>query len=121
MLKKSGARGLVIYDSFKTLQHMEIIRRLCPEIDHSEPGQLSSKTLPDLKHVFVLNSPLVPTKSTYKGTWDFSRLLEKSQRNEKHILPYVDIDDPCLILFTVNTKRYFDIPKNININKLFII
>ena len=103
MLKKSGARGLVIYDSFKTLQHMEIMRRLCPEIDHNEPGQLSSKTLPDLKHVFVLNSPLVPTKSTYKGTWDFSRLLEKSQRNEKHILPYVDIDDPCLILFTVNT------------------
>lgn len=101
MLKKSGAKGLVIYDSFKTLQHMEIMRRLCPEMEFSAPGELNSKMLPNLKHVMVLNSPLMPNKSTYKGTWDYSKLLESTLENQKRELPYLDIDDPCLILFTV--------------------
>lgn len=102
MLGKSGAKGLVIYDSFKTLQHLDIIRRLCPELDKCEPGELNSKVFPNLKHVFVLNSPLVPKKSVYNGTWDFSKILDSNIRNSKLEMPYLDIDDPCLILFTVN-------------------
>lgn len=107
MLGKSGAKGLVIYDSFKTLQHLDIIRRLCPELDKSNPGELNSKAFPNLKHVFVLNSPLVPNKSVYKGTWDFAKLLQSNVRNQKLELPYVDIDDPCVILFTVIVVDYF--------------
>jgi acyl-CoA synthetase (AMP-forming)/AMP-acid ligase II len=104
MLKKSRAKGLLIYDSFKTLQHLELMKKLCPELELSQSGELKSENFPELKHIFVLNSPLIPKKSTYKGTWEFSKMLETRLRNEKHELPYLDIDDPALILFTVNIK-----------------
>ena len=103
MLKKSGAKGLIIYDSFKTLQHLEMMKKLCPEEWTTE---LNSTLFPNLKHIFVLNSPLIPKKSEYKGTLDFKKLLDTRLRNEKHELPYLDIDDPALILFTVKYNKY---------------
>ena len=77
MLKKTSAKGIVFYYSFKMLKHMEVIRRLCPEIDNSTPGELNSKALPDLKHLFVLNSPFEAEKKQYKGAWSIDRLIEK--------------------------------------------
>jgi acyl-coenzyme A synthetase/AMP-(fatty) acid ligase len=101
MLKKTGAKALVIYDSFRVLNHMELMKKICPEIESSSPGELKSQRLPDLKHIFVLNSPLVPEKKTYKGTWSFDTLVKPSNGVVEY--PYVDIDDPCLILFTSGT------------------
>ncbi len=104
MLKKTGAKGLVIYDSFKILQHMKVVQGLCPEIDSCAPGELVSKNLPDLKHVIVLNSPFSPEKQVYKGTWQYSEISEKKSQGVKRDVPYVDLDDPALILFTVWLK-----------------
>ena len=103
MLKKTGSKGLVIYDTFKVLQHLAIMRKICPELDNCAPGELKSAQLPDLKHIFIINSPLVPTKQTYKGTWSFSKISESQSRNTKHEIPYVQMDDSCLILFTSGT------------------
>jgi acyl-CoA synthetase (AMP-forming)/AMP-acid ligase II len=102
MLKKTSVKGLVIYDTFKVLKHIEIIQKLCPELESCIPGELNSQKLPTLKHIFVLNSPLIPEKKTYKGTWSFSELSEKKSSFKKYDLPYIDLDDPSLILFTVN-------------------
>jgi non-ribosomal peptide synthetase component E (peptide arylation enzyme) len=38
MLKKTGAKALLIYDTFKVLRHIDIIKKLCPEIETSLPG-----------------------------------------------------------------------------------
>ena len=92
---------MVIYDSFKVLQHMKIMQHICPEIENSQPGELKSKNLPDLKHVIVLNSPLSPEKLSYNGTWKYSDVVEKKSIALKRDLPNVDLDDPSLILFTV--------------------
>ena len=101
MLKKTGAKGLFIYDSFKVLQHLQLIQKLCPELDSCAPGKLESKNLPDLKSVIVLNSPLVPEKTTYKGTIPFELVLKPQSSGTKVQVPVVETDDPCLILFTV--------------------
>ena len=103
MLKKTRAKGLVIYDSFKVLQHLALIRKICPELDNCAPGELKSAQLPDLKHVFIINSPLNPTKQAYKGTWSFNKITDPQSVNIKHEIPYVEMDDPCLILFTSGT------------------
>jgi fatty-acyl-CoA synthase len=103
MLKKTGSKGLVIYDTFKVLQHLQIMRKICPELDNCAPGELNSAQLPDLKHIFVINSPLNPTKQEYKGTWSFNMITESKSRNIKHEIPYVEMDDSCLILFTSGT------------------
>jgi acyl-coenzyme A synthetase/AMP-(fatty) acid ligase len=101
-LKKVGAKAVVIYDSFKTLNHMNLMYKLCPELETSHPGELCSKLLPDLKHVFVLNSPFLPDKKVYKGTWKFSQISESKSNHLSHEIPCVDAEDPCLILFTVS-------------------
>ncbi|CAF0873115.1 unnamed protein product [Brachionus calyciflorus] len=103
MLKKTGCKALFIYDTFKHLNHLELVRKLCPEIDSSKPGELNSKVLPDLRHVVVLNSPLVPEKKTYKGTYDFNKFIQPKSQSSNIELPYLDIDDPNLILFTSGT------------------
>lgn len=100
-LNKTRAKGVVIYDSFKTLNHMEILTKLCPELETSLPGELNSKQLPHLKHVFVINSPLIKEKKEYKGTWKFSEISESKSNHLNHEIPHVDVEDPCLILFTV--------------------
>jgi acyl-coenzyme A synthetase/AMP-(fatty) acid ligase len=102
MLKKTGAKGFVIYDSFRTLKHLDIITQLCPEITDSAPGELKSSKLPDLKHIFVINSPFSSSKQSYRGTWSYDQLSNPIPGNKKVELPYVDPDDPCFILFTVN-------------------
>lgn len=101
-LKKTGAKGLVIYDSFKTLNHMDILKNLCPELDICQPGELVSKQLPGLKHLFVINSPLLAEKKEYKGTWKFSIISESKSKSLLHEIPHVDVEDPCAILFTVS-------------------
>lgn len=101
MLKKTAAKGVVFYDSFRVLQHLEIMNKICPELSTSEPGKLQSARLPDLKHVVVVNSPLMPEKKTYKGTWSFDYLAAKRSYANPVEYPHVEMDDPCLILFTV--------------------
>lgn len=101
MLKKTGVKGIFIYDTFRVLKHLEIMKKICPELDECEPGKLNSPRLPSLKHVVVLNSPLMSDKKTYKGTWSFDQVAENRSSAKKRDYPQVEMDDPCLILFTV--------------------
>jgi fatty-acyl-CoA synthase len=103
MLKKTNAKAMFVYDTFKILNHIGLLQKLCPELETSLPGELNSKNLPDLKHVVVLNSPLSPEKKTYPGTWQYSQLSEPKSQNSNLEFPYVDIEDPCTILFTSGT------------------
>jgi acyl-coenzyme A synthetase/AMP-(fatty) acid ligase len=103
MLKKTNAKALFIYDTFKTLNQIGLMQKLCPELETSLPGELNSSRLPDLKHVVVLNSPLAAQNKTYKGTWQFSEFAKPKSQNQNIRLPSVDIEDPCLILFTSGT------------------
>jgi hypothetical protein len=67
----------------------------------------------------VLNSPLVNEKKSYPGTWSFNELSEKKSTASTQKLPFVDMDDPTLILFTVIKFNY--ISKNIIFFRMKII
>lgn len=100
MLKKTGCKGVIILDNLKTLQHYDLLNKICPELSSSRKGELSSKKLPDLKHVILVKNKLVATNSdNYKGVW-FQEELEKFNLPFK-TLPTVDIDDSFLMMFTV--------------------
>ena len=104
MLKKTQAKGVVIMDNLKILQHYDIIKTICPEIENSSKGELNSKNLPHLKHVIMVNNRLFkdPNQQT-KGTWQFNELEKfNKQPREK---PHVDMDDSFVIMFTVNIKN----------------
>lgn len=101
MLKKTKAKGIVMLDNLKILQHYEMLKKICAELETSLKGELNSKNLPDLKHVIIANNRLFkdPNQKT-KGTWNFSELEKfNKQKVEK---PRVDMDDSLVILFTVS-------------------
>jgi acyl-coenzyme A synthetase/AMP-(fatty) acid ligase len=102
MLKKTECKGVVVYDTFKTLKHLEVLKNLCPDMEQSAPGELKSTRLPCLKHIIVLNSPMEKEIKVYKGTWAYDQISEKNLSNIHYEMPYVERDDPAFILFTVS-------------------
>ena len=89
--------GILIYDSFKTLNHYEIMKKLCPNFDNSNRGEINSSTLPDLKHIIMINSPLDPVKKDYKPAWRYNDLAEGKISGNSIDLPEVTMDDPFLM------------------------
>jgi fatty-acyl-CoA synthase len=55
MLGHSGAMALVTLYSFRGRRFLEALRSLCPELDGSAPGALSSTRLPALRAVVALD------------------------------------------------------------------
>jgi hypothetical protein len=108
MLKKTKCKGVVILDNLKTLQHYEILTKICPEILHTSNsgGEISSKNLPDLKHVILVHNRLTKDNvKNYKGTLPFAQI--EKYNSIKQELPYVDMHDTFSMLFTVIIKQQF--------------
>lgn len=42
-------------DRFKTQQYVEMVSSICPELDSSKPGELTSKRLPALKSIIIID------------------------------------------------------------------
>lgn len=53
-LKLVGCKSIILADSFKTSNYVEMIRKLVPEVDSCAPGALKSELLPDLEQVIVI-------------------------------------------------------------------
>jgi fatty-acyl-CoA synthase len=96
MLKKTRAKGIVLIDQLKTIRQYEMLKTICPELEHSQKGELNSLRLPDLKHVIM--TKLIPNSAKFNGTWLFSDIQNYS--SSSYQLPYVDVDDPLALLFT---------------------
>lgn len=105
MLKKTKAKGIIMLDNLKVLQHYEMLKKICPELESSQKGELNSQLLPDLKHVIIANNGLFkdPHQQT-KGTWNFKEIEKfNGVKREK---PRVDMDDSLVILFTSGTTGF---------------
>ena len=101
MLNKTNAKGIVILDNFKTLQHYNLLKTISPDIENSTKGELRLNNLPDLKHVFVVKNRLISDKNAqYKGAWEFSEIEKFGKVYQER--PHVDFDDTFSILFTVS-------------------
>jgi fatty-acyl-CoA synthase len=59
-LNKSGCRGLVTAESFKSSRYLEMLASLAPELADSEPGKLRAKKLPQLEMVIRTGKELTP-------------------------------------------------------------
>lgn len=79
------------------------MKKLCPELDTSNTGEINSAKLPDLKHIIIINSPLDAVKKEYKGTWRYGDLADGKINGNLFDFPEVSMDDPFVILFTSGT------------------
>lgn len=54
-LKRVDCKAIIMNNKFKTQQYIEMISSICPELETSKSSDLSSKRLPNLKNVIIID------------------------------------------------------------------
>ncbi|QIG99517.1 MULTISPECIES: AMP-binding protein [unclassified Bradyrhizobium] len=100
-LGKVGCAAIVTATAFKTSAYMEMLNTLLPELASSEPGQLRSVRLPQLRAVIQIGGPAAP------GTIPFEQASQMGgERHREQLAALGDslqFDDPVNIQFTSGT------------------
>ncbi|MBQ6715880.1 MAG: AMP-binding protein, partial [Clostridia bacterium] len=82
LLRQSDTHTLIMVDGYRDSNYVDTIKRLCPELEHTEPGQpLHAKRLPFLRNVVTVGfkmegcltfdemmdrAPMVPLEEVYR-------------------------------------------------------
>jgi fatty-acyl-CoA synthase len=78
LIRQSGARHLVMLDSFRKLDMPAILGELCPEFASLErPGHLASPSYPDLRNIVLLGY----RGGSHPGAFDYRALQRIGQDN----------------------------------------
>jgi fatty-acyl-CoA synthase len=100
-LTKVGCAAIVTATSFKTSNYMEMMTTLAPELATSEPGELRSSRLPQLRAVIQVGGPACP------GTIPFEAVATMGGARHREQLTFLaealQFDDPVNIQFTSGT------------------
>jgi len=73
LLRQSESTTLILIDSYRDASYLQMIREICPELDHCAPGQLQSARLPHLKNVIFIGEERQP------GMFLWSDILERAK------------------------------------------
>jgi len=100
-LNKSGCRAIVAAEKFKSSRYLEILQRLAPELDCCAPGQLKSRTLPQLEIVIRMGTQSTP------GMYNFGAVCQMGGEAEtarmKEIQASLSAQEVINIQFTSGT------------------
>ena len=100
-LNKVGCKGLVLAETFKTSQYVEMLRDLAPEIGSYAPGELQAEELPALRTLVHLGSGEIP------GMYRFSEISSlggpEGGARSGEVARTLSPDDPINIQFTSGT------------------
>ena len=110
VLKQSRARALLLIESFKSSNYIDMLYRVCPEIKGAEPGHIDSWRFPDLKTVIFIGKEKHPGMLTRR---EFAELGPSMSDDELERIAFgLDIDDVINIQYTSGTTGY---PKGVQL------
>ncbi|WP_227272201.1 AMP-binding protein [Roseobacter weihaiensis] len=100
-LHKTGCKALILAESFKSSNYVEMIRDAAPELANSAAGALEAGNLPDLRSVIVCG------KGPYPGCFTFADIEIKGAETDIAKLDAISAglsqNDPINIQFTSGT------------------
>ncbi|KAG8565016.1 hypothetical protein GDO81_012668 [Engystomops pustulosus] len=103
VLRKVGCSALIFPSQFKTQRYYDILKKICPEIDHSPAGGIKSKSLPGLRIAIVLDEK-------FPGTFQFQEVMDAGSTQDvkqlHEIQKTIMCDDPVNIQFTSGNNGY---------------
>jgi len=106
VLRRSGARHLIVLDRFRKASFLDLLTEIAPEWPTSKAGQLDCKVLPDLRNVVVFGRD-----SPFKGenAYDWTQLATTSEdaaalTNE--LVASVKPEDLALVTFTSGSTPF---------------
>lgn len=53
-LNKVGCKAIIMSETFKSQNYVNMLTELCPELASSKPGELNSKRVPNLKSAILI-------------------------------------------------------------------
>ncbi|CDO02114.1 Long-chain-fatty-acid--CoA ligase [Oceanobacillus picturae] len=56
LLKQSDTKTLILASSFKGTSYLDILEKVCPQLETSDKGKVHSDNLPNLKNIIVLDN-----------------------------------------------------------------
>uniref|UniRef100_A0A1A7W9I6 Medium-chain acyl-CoA ligase ACSF2, mitochondrial n=2 Tax=Iconisemion striatum TaxID=60296 RepID=A0A1A7W9I6_9TELE len=99
-LQKVGCKAVVCPTEFRTQKYCAMLRKICPEIDSSTPGDIRSARLPELRSVIVLDS-------RQPGMFHFEDVMQAASsqftQQLQELQKKISFDDPINIQFTSGT------------------
>jgi len=104
VLKESRARALLLIDSFKSSNYLDMFYEVCPEAKRSEPGHLESWRFPHLRSVIFIG------REQHPGMWTRRSFAELGDELDDALLAdeeaHTDIDDVINIQYTSGTTGF---------------
>ncbi len=103
LLRQSDTHTLVMVDSCKDSDYVDIIKTLCPELETCAPGELKSRKLPCLKNIITVDS-----KQDGCFSWDEAWALADSVNPDEVIKmrEKVNMHDVCNMQYTSGTTGF---------------
>lgn len=116
LLKQSDTHTLILTESFKDSNYAKIIKELCPELEHTEPGKpLHAKRLPFLRNVITIGFKMPGCLTFEEATRraDMVPLVEVYR-----IAATIDKDDVANMQYTSGTTGF---PKGVMLTHYNIV
>ncbi len=103
-LTQSGCSALIIAPPFKTSHYADLLRQVCPELDHAAPGQLHAARLPALRTVIAFGPQAVA------GAYSWEQVLRLAELTPPAALAQrqqaLQPDDAINIQYTSGTTGF---------------
>ncbi|NTV90169.1 MAG: AMP-binding protein [Clostridiales bacterium] len=104
LMRQSDSSTLVLIDSFKDSNYVQILNELCPEIKDSVPGKLECKSLPCLKNVIYVGNDNHPGMFKWEELYKLSEQV--SQEELKARQASLDVNEVINMQYTSGTTGF---------------
>ncbi len=104
VLKESRARSILLIESFKSSNYLEMFYEVCPEVLKSEPGNIDSWRFPHLKSAIFIGSQQHPGMLTRRSFAEMGDEMDDGLLYDSE--EGLDIDDVVNIQYTSGTTGF---------------
>ncbi|MDP6156367.1 MAG: AMP-binding protein [Candidatus Thermoplasmatota archaeon] len=104
VLKKSNAKALLLIESFKTSNYVDMLYKVCHEIKESVPGHIDSWRFPHLKSVIFIGTKQHPGMFTRREFAEMGPTMSDTEL--ERVAHGLEIDDAINIQYTSGTTGY---------------
>src|SRR5690625_665881 len=116
LLKQSESTTLIMAESYKGTSYLDVLKQICPDLNSSIKGELSSDTLPHLKNVILISDEKKP------GCYTWTEVIELGKNVTDDMLAKrkqeLDIHDVINMQYTSGTTGF---PKGVMLTHYNIV